>query len=98
MLFLLGLLIYGLVVGGLSKLIHPGPHPIGLLTTVVVGIVGSYVGGFVLFLLGRAPLGSASGLVMGIVGGVISLAVWRWWNLQNSPSGPRACWTGQAKQ
>ena len=97
MLFLLGLLIYGLIVGGIAKLLHPGTDPVGCLATIVVGIVGSFVGGFLLFLCGRAPLGSMSGIVMGIIGGILSLTVWRWWTLQHSPSGPRSFWTGTRK-
>ena len=47
---IIGLIIVGLVIGALGRLIHPGPDPIGLLMTIVIGIasallVGWLVGG-----------------------------------------------------
>lgn len=93
------LLVYGVVVGLLAKFLHPGDDPIGLPSTLAVGILGSYVGGFINWLLGCGRGGPihTSGILMGIIGGIICLAVWRWWNLQNSPSGPKSFWTGKLK-
>jgi len=42
---ILGWILIGLVVGGLGRLIVPGRNPIGLILTVLVGIVGSVAGG-----------------------------------------------------
>jgi uncharacterized membrane protein YeaQ/YmgE (transglycosylase-associated protein family) len=39
--------IVGLIIGGLGRLLVPGHQPIGLLTTLLLGLVGSIVGGFV---------------------------------------------------
>jgi uncharacterized membrane protein YeaQ/YmgE (transglycosylase-associated protein family) len=39
-------IIVGLVVGVLARLLMPGPDPIGILGTIVVGIVGAIVGGY----------------------------------------------------
>lgn len=76
--WLLSWLLYGLVVGGLAKTIHPGTaEPQGFLATVGVGVVGSYVGGllnYVLFGVGH-PF-SASGIIMGILGAVIVLFIY----------------------
>lgn len=69
--FLLGLLVGGLVIGGLGRLVAPGPNPIGFWWTVACGLGGSLVGG----LIGRLFFGSgllvllfevlaAAGLVM----------------------------------
>lgn len=71
MLFLLSWMVYGLIVGAIAKWLHPGEDPIGFLPTVGIGIAGSYIGGFINFLLGRGTAFSTSGLVMGVVGGVI---------------------------
>ena len=95
MLFILGLLIYGLFVGGIAKVIHPISAPVGWLPTIAVGLIGSYVGGFIQFLIGRAPLGSPSGLFWGIVGGVVALIVWRAFTLATHPTGPKSFWTGK---
>jgi uncharacterized membrane protein YeaQ/YmgE (transglycosylase-associated protein family) len=97
MLWLFFFLIYGLVVGMIAKLLHPGPNPVGFLPTIIIGVVGSYIGGLINFLLGRGHLGSPSGIIMGIIGGVLGLIAWRWWTLQTAPEGPRSFWTGKQK-
>lgn len=49
---LLWLAIGGLVIGGLGRLLVPGPNPIGLIRTALVGIAGSFLGGLVSRALG----------------------------------------------
>jgi uncharacterized membrane protein YeaQ/YmgE (transglycosylase-associated protein family) len=44
--FIIALLIVGLLVGGIARLLLPGRDPMGLFATAAVGIVGSFVGGF----------------------------------------------------
>lgn len=48
---MLGLLIWlaigGLIIGGLGRLLVPGPNPIGLIRTALVGVAGSFLGGLV---------------------------------------------------
>lgn len=92
MLWLLGFLLYAIIVGLIAKVIHPKGAPIGLISTIMVGVVGSYMGGLINFLLGRGHFGETSGLIMGIVGGVIALAAWRWWKLRQAN---RTFWTGR---
>jgi uncharacterized membrane protein YeaQ/YmgE (transglycosylase-associated protein family) len=84
MFWLIGLLIYAIIVGCIAKAIMPKTAPVGLLSTIVVGIVGSYVGGLINFLVGRGEFGDTSGIVLGIVGGVIALWAWRWWKLKQA--------------
>ncbi|MBW3614479.1 MAG: hypothetical protein KY439_04105 [Actinobacteria bacterium] len=55
---ILSLIITGLIIGALGRLAIPGPNPIGILMTIIVGIGGSLAGG----LIGSA-LGLSSGLV-----------------------------------
>jgi len=76
-------LVYGLVVGLLAKCLHPGDDPVGFLPTIGIGIAGSYIGGLVNYLLGRGVIFSSSGIFMGIIGGVVFLAVFRWWRLRS---------------
>ncbi len=80
MLYLLSWLIYGLVVGLLAKALHPGEDPIGFLPTVGIGVAGSYLGGFLNWLLGAGtnPFGG-SGILMGTIGGVIFCWMYRRW-------------------
>lgn len=64
----MGLLIaalVGLAIGAIAKLLMPGPDPGGWAVTILLGIAGSWVGGFVLRLIG------VTGLVPAIVGSVL---------------------------
>jgi len=47
LLLLIWLAIGGLIIGGLGRLLVPGPNPIGLIRTALAGLVGSLLGGFV---------------------------------------------------
>ena len=79
MLTLIGMLILGLVAGAIARFLVPGRDPIGFLGTALLGIVGSFVGGFLGSLLfeGAAEL-RTTGLLGSIVGAVIALLVYRW--------------------
>jgi uncharacterized membrane protein YeaQ/YmgE (transglycosylase-associated protein family) len=69
---LLGWVIYGLIVGSLARVLHPGDEPSGCLPTILIGVAGSYVGGVINWILGSGDPFSASGVVMGVIGGVIA--------------------------
>ncbi len=70
--------IVGLSVGFIARLLVPGPDPMGWIGTIVLGIVGSFVGGFLgsLLFTGRAVL-EPSGWVGSIIGAVIVLLIRR---------------------
>lgn len=67
-------LLVGLLAGALARLIVPGRDPMGLLATLVLGLVGSFVGGF----LARVLFGDSDGVGLfgATVGAVIVLVVW----------------------
>ena len=71
-------LLAGLIIGFLARVLVPGPDPMGWLGTIVLGIVGSLVGGFLASLLftGQAVIQPA-GWIGSIVGAVIVLLIWR---------------------
>jgi len=71
-------LLAGLIVGFLARVLVPGPDPMGWLGTIVLGIVGSLVGGFLANLLfnGQAIVQPA-GWLGSILGAVIVLLIWR---------------------
>jgi uncharacterized membrane protein YeaQ/YmgE (transglycosylase-associated protein family) len=79
--FILFLLIIGLVAGYLARLLVPGRDPMSVGQTLVLGIVGSFVGGFIGYVLfhkdGQDGAFQASGLIGSVVGAVIALLVWR---------------------
>jgi uncharacterized membrane protein YeaQ/YmgE (transglycosylase-associated protein family) len=84
---LLGWLIYGLVVGTISKAIHRGEDPRGFWVTVGIGVAGSYVGGLIKYLVGWGDQAfEPSGLLMGIVGGVIFCWVYRKYKMRSAPA------------
>lgn len=62
MIWLLGWLLYGLVVGLLAKLLHPGEDPVGFVPTIGIGIAGSFVGGGLQWLLRMGGPFSPAGL------------------------------------
>jgi len=65
--------VFGLVCGLLARLLVPGRQAIGLTMTILLGIVGSFVGGFVAYLFtGGEPL-QASGFIMSLVGAIVVL-------------------------
>ena len=79
--FLILATIFGLIAGALARLLVPGPDPIGIGGTIVLGIVGSFVGGFLGYLLFGKDLGEGalqpSGLIGSIIGAVIALLIYR---------------------
>lgn len=82
---MLGLIIYlfvvGIVAGYLARLLVPGPDPMGFWQTVALGVVGSFVGGFIGYLIFDEDLDQgalqAAGIIGSIIGAVIALLVWR---------------------
>lgn len=78
--WLIGLVIIGLIAGALARLVVPGHDSMGLGGTLLLGLVGSGVGGFLGWLLGRDSSDGAlqtSGLLGSFVGAVIALLAYR---------------------
>ena len=79
MLHLLWMFIVGVVVGAIATLFVPGAGHLGLIMTGVLGIVGSFVGGFIARLFSKPAPGATihpAGILLSIVGAVIALWVW----------------------
>lgn len=69
---------YGLIVGLISKAIYRyQDSPKGLFSTLAIGVCGSFVGGFINYLAGGGSPIQPSGIVMGVLGGVISSFLYR---------------------
>lgn len=68
--------VYGLFVGSIAKSIVPGEERMGFFQTIAVGVAGSYMGGALLYMLGKYDSVSPAGIIMGIAGGVVSLIVY----------------------
>jgi uncharacterized membrane protein YeaQ/YmgE (transglycosylase-associated protein family) len=79
--FIITMIIVGAIAGFLARLIVPGPDPMGVVATVVLGIVGSFVGGFLGYVLFGKDAGAGalqpSGLIGSIIGSIIALLIYR---------------------
>ncbi|WP_156437769.1 MULTISPECIES: GlsB/YeaQ/YmgE family stress response membrane protein [unclassified Sphingomonas] len=73
----LGWLLIGLIAGGLGKLIMPGKDPGGVIVTIIVGIVGALLAGFLARTVGIAIRGQIATYVAATVGAIALLALYR---------------------
>jgi uncharacterized membrane protein YeaQ/YmgE (transglycosylase-associated protein family) len=73
----IGWIFFGLIVGALAKLVMPGRDPGGIIVTMLLGIVGAVLGGFVGRSLGLYGPQEGAGYLMSIVGAVIVLLLYR---------------------
>ena len=73
--FILILLIVGLIAGAIARLLVPGRDPIGFLGTIALGVVGSFLGGFILNLIEYHTLAVHSLHATGILGSVLGAIV-----------------------
>jgi uncharacterized membrane protein YeaQ/YmgE (transglycosylase-associated protein family) len=73
------LIIVGLIAGILAKIAMPGPDPGGIILTIVIGIVGALIGGYVIELLGgpRVTGINLSSILVATLGSIILLAIYR---------------------
>jgi len=68
--------LFGLACGALGRLLVPGRQPMSLAMTMVLGIIGSFVGGFLGYLfIGGEPL-QPSGFILSVLGAVIAVAAY----------------------
>ncbi len=67
------MIIVGLVAGLLARAIKPGSDPMGWIMTIVLGIVGAMLGGFLASLIGIDADGGFTGLIFSVIGAIILL-------------------------
>jgi uncharacterized membrane protein YeaQ/YmgE (transglycosylase-associated protein family) len=79
--FIIGITIIGLIAGFIARAVVPGPDPMGILGTIVLGIVGSFIGGFLGYVLFGKDLSQGalqpSGIIGSIIGAIIALLIYR---------------------
>ncbi len=73
----ISMLLIGLIVGAIAKFVMPGKDPGGCLITIIIGIVGSMIGGFVGRGLGWYAEGEPVGFLMSLVGAILLLVGYR---------------------
>ena len=98
MIAIIGWIVFGLIAGLIAKAIMPGRDPGGAIITILLGIVGSVIGGFIgqaLFGYGRATNdvndltrpGFLMSLVLAVIGAIILLAIYRLIRGRTTPPG-----------
>jgi uncharacterized membrane protein YeaQ/YmgE (transglycosylase-associated protein family) len=73
---ILSWILFGLVVGVIAKLLMPGRDPGGFIVTILLGIAGALVGGFVGRALGFYGENQGAGWIMSILGAIVLLALY----------------------
>ena len=79
--FIVVMLVLGLIAGALARAIVPGPDPMGIWATILLGVVGSFIGGFIAYALFHKDASQGalqpSGLIGSVIGAIIALLVYR---------------------
>ena len=73
----LGWIIFGLIVGAVAKLLMPGRDPGGIIVTMLLGIVGAVLGGWMGRAMGLYNEGDPAGFLMSLIGAVVLLLIYR---------------------
>jgi uncharacterized membrane protein YeaQ/YmgE (transglycosylase-associated protein family) len=74
---IIGWIIFGLIVGAVAKLLMPGRDPGGWIVTILLGIAGALVGGFLGRAVGWYGPNDAAGFLMALVGALVLLGLYR---------------------
>ncbi len=74
---IIGWIIIGLIAGALGKLIMPGDDPGGIIVTIIIGIAGALLGGFLAGLIGIGGGGIIWSIIIATIGAIILLAIYR---------------------
>lgn len=73
----LGWIVFGLIVGIVAKFLMPGRDPGGMIVTILLGVVGALVGGFIGRALGWYREGDPVGFLMAVIGAIVVLIIYR---------------------
>jgi uncharacterized membrane protein YeaQ/YmgE (transglycosylase-associated protein family) len=73
--FILGLLLVGLIAGALARLLVPGRDPMGIAGTILLGVAGSFLGGFLARMLFDSQETTA-GIIGSVIGAIILLLIY----------------------
>jgi uncharacterized membrane protein YeaQ/YmgE (transglycosylase-associated protein family) len=74
---ILVMIVLGLIIGAVAKLVMPGDDPGGIIITILLGIAGAVVGGFLGRVLGLYEVGQPAGFVMSVLGAIVLLLGYR---------------------
>jgi len=74
---IIGWIVFGLIVGAIAKMLMPGRDPGGWIITIMLGIAGALVGGFLGQAVGWYRPHEAAGFLMSLVGALVLLGLYR---------------------
>jgi uncharacterized membrane protein YeaQ/YmgE (transglycosylase-associated protein family) len=77
MIGVLGWMLFGLVVGAIAKFVMPGRDPGGIIVTMLIGIVGAVLGGWIGQAIGWYGPQDGAGFLMSLLGAIILLWLYR---------------------
>ncbi len=77
MIHIIGWIVFGLIVGVIAKLLMPGRDPGGFVITILLGIAGALLGGWIGRAVGWYQSGEGAGYIVSIVGAIIVLFIYR---------------------
>jgi uncharacterized membrane protein YeaQ/YmgE (transglycosylase-associated protein family) len=73
----LGWILFGLVVGIIAKLLTPGRDPGGFILTILIGIAGALLGGFIGRAIGFYGPHQGAGFIVSVIGAIVLLMIYR---------------------
>ncbi len=73
----IGWIIFGLIVGAIAKLVMPGRDPGGIIVTMLLGVAGALIGGWIGQAIGWYQPGEGAGFLMSLIGAIILLWIYR---------------------
>lgn len=74
---ILSWIVFGLVIGIIAKLLMPGRDPGGFIITILLGIAGALLGGFIGRAMGFYGANEGAGWLISILGAIVLLAIYR---------------------
>lgn len=76
---ILSWVIFGLIAGAIAKFLHPGDDPGGIIVTIIIGILGAVVGGYIATLLGWGAVDgfNPGSFAIAVLGAILLLFLYR---------------------
>ncbi|MEX5633107.1 GlsB/YeaQ/YmgE family stress response membrane protein [Parafrankia sp. FMc2] len=79
--FIVSMIVLGLIAGAVARLVVPGRDPMSIPATILLGVVGSFIGGLLGYVLFGHDLSEGalqpSGIIGSIIGAIAALLIWR---------------------